>query len=101
MKNIELSELRETIGKKIISMEPSYEKKIHWHHLISEMKWMSNDFERERKDHRGSSRKMNRACKKQLDERKQLKVKKVKEAKIEVKKTANNISKLVQKFWRS
>lgn len=39
------------------------------------MKWMANDFDRERKDHKGNSKKLIRACKKHLDESKVLKVK--------------------------
>lgn len=36
---------------------------------------MANDFDRERKDHKGNSKKLIRACKKHLDESKVLKVK--------------------------
>lgn len=62
-KTDELSLLRETIGKKVQSLEPTNDKKIHWNHLVAEMKWMANDFQRERKDHRNNSKKLNRACK--------------------------------------
>lgn len=71
----ELGLIRQDIGKKIISLEPSTDKKNHWNYLISEMKWMANDFERERKDQKSNGKKLNRACKKHLDERKQLKIK--------------------------
>jgi len=68
-KTDELQEIRNEIGKKIVPSEPSFEKKTHWNHFLSEMKWMSNDFERERKDQKTNSKKLNRACKKHLDEK--------------------------------
>jgi uncharacterized protein YxeA len=71
----ELAEIRQDIGKKIVSLEPSYDKKTHWSHMNSEMKWMANDFDREGKDQKGNAKKVIRMCKKHLDEKKQLKVK--------------------------
>ena len=56
-------------------LEPSFDKKTHWIHFLSEMRWMANDFERERKDQKSIGKKLNRACKKYLDERRQLKIK--------------------------
>lgn len=74
-KQEELAEIREDIGKKIVSMEPVLDRKYHWKYLLSEMKWMSNDFERERKDQKNNGKKLNRACKKKLDEKKHHKIK--------------------------
>lgn len=67
--------IREEIGKKIAPLEPKYERKTHWNYMLCEMKWMANDFDRERKDQKNNSKKMIRSCKKHLDEKKQLKVK--------------------------
>jgi len=71
----ELAIIRQDIGKKIVTLEPSYDKKTHWNYYMSEMKWMANDFERERKDQKANGKKQIRSCKKHLDEKRQLKVK--------------------------
>jgi hypothetical protein len=42
------------------------------------MKWMSDDFQRERKDKKANGKRLIRACKKNLDEQKQLCVKRKK-----------------------
>lgn len=74
-KQDELNGIRQDIGKKLVSLEPPSDKRTHFAYLLSEMKWMAADFERERKDQKNNGKKLNRACKKFLDERKQLKIK--------------------------
>lgn len=74
-KTEELAEVRQDIGKKIVPVEPAYEKKTHWSYFQSEMKWMANDFDREKKDLKANAKKLSRSCKKKLDEQKQLKQK--------------------------
>ena len=93
-KQEELAKIREDIGKKLVPMEPVYDKKTHWRYLLSEMKWMSNDFDRERKDQRNNGKKLNRACKKKLDEKKQVKVK-------QRKVSLNSTNFYRKKEWRS
>lgn len=62
---------------------------------------MAEDFERETKKKLGDAKKNVRACKKQLHEKKLKKEKELKDMKHEVKKRAQNMSKMVQQFWKS
>ncbi len=62
---------------------------------------MSEDFERETKKKLGDSKKHVRACKKQLHEKKLNKERQQKDIKHEVKKRAQNMSRMVQQFWKS
>ena len=68
---------------------------------MKEMLWMQEDFDRERKKKSGDAKKNVRMCKRELQERALKKEKQVKEMKIDVKRKANNMSKMVQLFWKS
>lgn len=65
------------------------------------MKWMAEDFERETKKKVGDAKKNSRACKKQLHEKKLKKEREQKDMKHELKKRAQNMSKMVQQYWKS
>lgn len=75
--------------------------KCHWGFLIKEMKWMSEDFERETKKKLTDSKKQARACKKRLNEQKLRKEKEVKDQKVELRRKAVTMSRMVQQFWKS
>ena len=75
--------------------------KCHWDFLVKEMKWMAEDFEREHKKKVGDSKKNVRSCKKQIHEKKLKKEKELKDIKIELRRKAQNMSKMVQLFWKS
>lgn len=62
---------------------------------------MQEDFERERKKKQGDAKKQVRMCRKELSERHIKKEKQLKDQKHELKRKANNMSKMVQLFWRS
>lgn len=62
---------------------------------------MQEDFERERKKKQADAKKQIRMCRKELSERQLKKVKQAKEQKADLKRKANNMSKMVQLFWRS
>ncbi len=62
---------------------------------------MAEDFERESKKKIGDSKKQARACKKQLHEKKLKKEKELKDQKIELRKKAQNMSRMVGQFWKS
>ena len=62
---------------------------------------MQEDFDRERKKKQGDAKKQVRMCRKELSERQIKKEKQEKDQKIELKRKANNMSKMVQLFWRS
>ena len=62
---------------------------------------MQEDFERERKKKQGDAKKQIRMCRKELSERLIKKDKQLKEQKLDLKRKANNMSKMVQLFWRS
>ena len=72
------------------------QSKCHWDFLVKEMKWMAEDFERETKKKASDAKKNSRACKKQLHERKLKKEREQKDIKHELKKRAQNMSKMVQ-----
>ena len=65
------------------------------------MIWMQEDFDREKKKKTGDSKKNVRMCRKELHERQLKKEKNLKDMKVDVKRKANNMSKMVQLFWRS
>ena len=65
------------------------------------MIWMQEDFDRERKKKTGDAKKNVRMCRKELHERQLKKEKQLKDMKVEVKRKANNMSKMVTLFWRS
>ena len=75
--------------------------KCHHEYLIKEMLWMQEDFERERKKKQGDAKKQIRMCRKELHERQIKKEKQLKDQKADLKRKANNMSKMVQLFWRS
>ena len=62
---------------------------------------MQEDFDRERKKKQGDAKKQIRMCRKELSERQIKKEKQLKDQRAEVKRKANNMSKMVQLFWRS
>lgn len=62
---------------------------------------MQEDFDRERKKKQQDARKQVRMCRKELSERLLKKEKYEKDQRAEVKRKANNMSKMVQLFWRS
>lgn len=61
---------------------------------------MSEDFERERKKKSNDTKKLVRFCKKKNQENHAQTEKNEKEEKLELRKKANNMSKMVQLFWR-
>lgn len=65
------------------------------------MVWMQEDFQRERKKKQYDAKKQARMCRKELQERQLKKLKSLKDQKLEVRKKANNISKLVMTYWKS
>ena len=75
--------------------------KVHHEYLMKEMLWMQDDFERERKKKQSDAKKQVRICRKELSERLIRKEKQMKDQKAELKRKANNMSKMVQLFWRS
>ena len=77
------------------------ERKAHHDYLIKEMLWMQEDFDRERKKKQGDAKKQIRMCRKELSERQIKKEKQLKDQKVELRRKANNMSKMVQLFWRS
>jgi DNA-directed RNA polymerase sigma subunit (sigma70/sigma32) len=76
-------------------------QKSHWDFLIKEMKWMAEDFERETKKKVGDAKKNVRVCRKQLHEKKLKKEREAKDMKHEVKKRAQNTSRMIQHYWKS
>ena len=80
--------------------DPS-KQKAHHEYLIKEMLWMQEDFDREWKKKQGDAKKQVRMCRKELSERQIKKEKQLKEQKADLKRKANNMSKMVQLFWRS
>lgn len=62
---------------------------------------MAEDFERETKKKVTDSKKQVRSCRKQIQEKKLKKEKEIKDQKIEVRKKATNMSRMVQSFWKS
>ena len=96
----QLSILRNMIGKKVQSGDSDAKLKTHHDFLMKEMLWMSEDFERERKRKWNDAKKLIRQSKKKNQENLALQEKEEKEARIELRKKANSMSKIVSLFWR-
>ena len=62
---------------------------------------MAEDFERETKKKITDSKKHARSCKKELHEKKLRKEKDIKDQKIELRKKAVNMGRMVGQFWKS
>ena len=69
--------------------------KAHHEYLIKEMLWMQEDFDRERKKKQGDAKKQIRMCRKEISEREIKKIKQQKEQKADLRRKANNMSKMV------
>jgi hypothetical protein len=65
------------------------------------MLWMQEDFDREHKKKVYDAKKNVRMCRKDQVERRLRKEKQLKDQQVEVRRRANNISKMVQVFWKS
>lgn len=65
------------------------------------MLWMQEDFDREHKKKVYDAKKNVRMCRKDQAERRIKKEKLLKDQQAEVRRRANNISKMVQIFWKS
>jgi hypothetical protein len=65
------------------------------------MLWMQEDFDREHKKKVYDAKKNVRMCRKDQAERRIRKEKLLKDQQAEVRRRANNISKMVQVFWKS
>jgi hypothetical protein len=73
----------------------------HLEFLFKEMNWMQNDFDREHKKKQYDAKKSVRICRKELAERRIKKEKALKDQQVELRRKANNMSKMVQVFWKS
>ena len=76
-------------------------QRTHMDFLFKEMKWMQEDFEREHKKKTSDAKKNARNCRRGLSERKLRIEKQQKDFQLELKRKANNMSKMVQVFWKS
>jgi hypothetical protein len=65
------------------------------------MLWMQEDFDREHKKKVYDAKKNVRMCRKDQAERRLRKEKQLKDQQVEVRRRANNISKMVKVFWKS
>lgn len=96
----DLTRLREQIGKKLPQSTEEIQK-AHWDYLLKEMDWMAKDFDRERKSKTGNAKKLVRSNQKFLSERNVLLERYEKQKKLEAKKNANMIGKMIQNYWKS
>ena len=62
---------------------------------------MQEDFQRERKKKQFDAKKQARACRKEIQEKQLKKLKSLKDQRVELRKKANNISKIVMLYWKS
>jgi|LauGreDrversion4_2_1035121.scaffolds.fasta_scaffold31973_2 hypothetical protein len=69
--------------------------------MVKEMIWMQQDFEREHKKKTFDAKKNARMCRRELAERKVKQEKLLKDQKIELRRKANTLSKMVGLFWKS
>lgn len=69
--------------------------------MVKEMVWMQEDFEREHKKKAFDAKKNVRMCRKELAERHLKKEKLLKDQKMELRRKANGMSKMVSLFWKS
>lgn len=74
---------------------------VHWDYLLKEMEWMGKDFDRERKAKTGNAKKLVKANTKFMGERQVLAGRYEKQKKLEVRRNANMVSKMVQQYWKS
>ena len=82
-----------------LKREPE-KNKTHWDHLIEEMKWMQNDFEKERKMKKKSAGDFAKLAKK-TNETKHIEIQKHhKRQEIELKRKMQLISRSISHYWR-
>ena len=89
------------IDKNIITKlkkEPE-KNKTHWDILLSEMKWMQSDFEKERKNKKKQGNLFTKICKKFLESKNLEKIKIQKKFEENLKKKYINISRMVKNYW--
>ena len=81
-----------------IKKEPE-KNKTHWDILLSEMKWMQSDFEKERKNKKKQGNLFTKICKKFLESKNLEKIKIQKKFEENLKKKYINISRMVKNYW--
>eukprot|EP00831_Metopus_contortus_P018146 TRINITY_DN17725_c0_g2_i2.p1 TRINITY_DN17725_c0_g2~~TRINITY_DN17725_c0_g2_i2.p1 ORF type:complete len:314 (-),score=68.07 TRINITY_DN17725_c0_g2_i2:127-975(-) len=96
----DLARLRDQIGKKLPS-SCEENSKTHWDYLLKEMEWMAKDFERERRVKSNNAKKLVRANTKFLGERIVVAERCEKHKRLETRKNASFVSKMVQQYWKS
>lgn len=74
--------------------------KTHWDYFLDEMKWMSNDFDRERKMKRKFAADMAKGSKKYLDTRHLEVEKNIKRQELDLKKRTINMARSVNNYWK-
>jgi hypothetical protein len=79
----------------------SSNSRTHLEFMVKEMVWMQEDFEREHKKKTFDAKKNVRMCRKELVERRLKKEKLLKDQKMELRRKANTMSKMVGLFWKS
>jgi hypothetical protein len=84
-----------------LPQKESGSSRTHLEFLFKEMLWMQEDFDREHKKKVYDAKKNVRMCRKDQVERRLRKEKQLKDQQVEVRRRANNISKMVQVFWKS
>jgi len=84
-----------------LPQKESGSSRTHLEFLFKEMLWMQEDFDREHKKKVYDAKKNVRMCRKDQAERRLRKEKQLKDQQVEVRRRANNISKMVKVFWKS
>ncbi len=82
-----------------LKKEPE-KNKTHWDNLLEEMKWMQNDFEKERKLKKKKAAEMSKFAKKSLDTRHLEVEKRAKKQEMDLKKQSVMIARSVNHYWK-
>ena len=96
-KNFLSNQERNIITK--LKKEPE-KNKTHWDNLLSEMKWMQSDFEKERKNKKKLGLTLSKSSKKYLETKHIEELKNIKRQKQNLQKKYNNISRSVKNYWQ-
>ncbi len=94
-----IKEFQATAGKVMRASPEAPRNKTHWDFLLSEMTWMANDFQRERKWKTIAAKRIGRGVRGYEAKKHAEQSRMEKKEELDRKKGANAVCKLIKKFW--